>query len=82
MVRHRRGIGADGGQLAAVTKLGYFDNMAASHGGEVASVVQSHVWQATGEGDALRIDMIHPCGESVNLWPSSDKVDPWRGEKI
>lgn len=69
----------DGRRLAAVAKLGPFEIMA---GGAVASVVQIHVWQVAGEGDALRIDITHPCGESVELWPSTEKFDPCRDERI
>lgn len=72
----------DGRRLAAVAKLGPFENMADSMDSEMACVAQIHVWQFAGEGDALRIDIAHPCGEWVELWPSSEKVEPWAGEQI
>jgi len=71
----------DGIRLAAVAALGYFDNMAESTEAEVL-VSQIKVWPVSGKGTALSIAIPHPCGEWVEMWPSQENIDPWRGEQI
>jgi hypothetical protein len=48
----------------------------------IARVAQIRVWQVAGEGDALKIEITHPCGEWVEMWPSNEKVKPLSGEQI
>lgn len=58
----------DGGQLAAVVRLGYFE-MAALRETKGACVGQIKVWPIHGKGGVLSIDIPHPLGKRVEPWP-------------
>ena len=68
----------DGVQLAAVASLGYFDNMAELKP-TGAFAFQIKVWRITGEGNVLSINIPHPLGEWVEVWPP---IDGWSGKRI
>ena len=71
----------DGGRLAAAVGFNYFDSIANSQHRKIACIAQIRVWQVAGAGDVL-INITHPCGEWVEVWPSNEKVKPWSGEQI
>ena len=66
---------ADSIQLAAATRHSYFDYTSALTESDVVCACQIKVWRVDGSMKQLSINIPHPLGEWVELWPPVEKSE-------